>query len=83
MAANLLIDALVGSIPIAGDWFDFGFKAHARNVALLQNWAADPRTTRRRSTGLLALLSVAVIVILAAVLGLITWAVIAALRHLH
>jgi len=36
MAGNIGIDALVGAIPIAGDLFDFGFKANARNVELLE-----------------------------------------------
>lgn len=35
MAANVLIDTLVGSIPIAGDFFDALFKANTRNMALL------------------------------------------------
>lgn len=36
MAANLGIDWLLGSIPLLGDLFDFAFKSHVRNVALLQ-----------------------------------------------
>lgn len=36
MVGNIGIDALVGAIPIAGDLFDFGFKANARNVDLLE-----------------------------------------------
>ena len=36
MFLNLAIDMLVGAIPILGDLFDFGFKANARNLALLE-----------------------------------------------
>ena len=36
MAANVLIDILVGAIPVLGDLFDVGFKANTRNVRLLQ-----------------------------------------------
>lgn len=36
MAVNLLVDWLVGSIPILGDLFDFAFKSHRRNLALLK-----------------------------------------------
>ncbi|MCF6429725.1 DUF4112 domain-containing protein [Leisingera sp. MMG026] len=36
MAANIGIDALVGTIPLAGDLFDIGWKANTRNVALLR-----------------------------------------------
>jgi hypothetical protein len=38
MVLNLLLDAGVGSIPIAGDLFDFAFKANIRNERLLMQW---------------------------------------------
>ncbi|CAN5597707.1 hypothetical protein BH09PLA1_BH09PLA1_28180 [soil metagenome] len=36
MIANLLIDAVGGSIPIVGDLFDISFKANLKNLALLE-----------------------------------------------
>ena len=36
MAANVGIDLAVGSIPVAGDLFDFAFKANRRNIELLK-----------------------------------------------
>jgi hypothetical protein len=36
MLVNLGIDTAVGVIPLAGDIFDFAFRANQRNVALLQ-----------------------------------------------
>jgi hypothetical protein len=36
MLLNLGIDAAVGAIPLAGDVFDFAFRANRRNVDLLQ-----------------------------------------------
>jgi hypothetical protein len=35
MAANVLIDLAVGTIPLVGDVFDAGFKANTRNLKLL------------------------------------------------
>jgi hypothetical protein len=35
MLLNLGVDALVGAIPLAGDLFDFVFKANEKNVKLL------------------------------------------------
>jgi hypothetical protein len=35
MAANVLIDLAVGTIPMLGDLFDAGFKANTRNLKLL------------------------------------------------
>ena len=34
MVANVLIDYLVGLVPIFGDLFDFAFKANRRNAQL-------------------------------------------------
>jgi hypothetical protein len=36
MLMNLGIDAAVGSIPLAGDLFDFAFQANRKNVELLR-----------------------------------------------
>lgn len=41
MAANILLDWLIGAIPIAGDIFDVAFRANARNLALLRAALAD------------------------------------------
>lgn len=36
MAFNIFIDALIGSIPLAGDLFDVAFKANQRNMRLMR-----------------------------------------------
>lgn len=36
MIFNILIDALVGSIPILGDIFDVAFKANQKNLRLMR-----------------------------------------------
>lgn len=36
MFFNLWIDAVLGSVPVIGDAFDFMFKANRRNLALLE-----------------------------------------------
>lgn len=38
MVGNAALDGVVGSVPVVGDLFDFAFKSHQRNAALL---AAD------------------------------------------
>src|ERR1051325_4554924 len=35
MLSNIALDALIGTVPIFGDIFDFVFKAQTRNLALL------------------------------------------------
>jgi len=36
MYGNYALDLTIGIIPFVGDLFDFGFKAHRRNIRLLQ-----------------------------------------------
>ena len=43
MTLNILIDALVGSIPILGDIFDVAFKANQRNMKLMREHYIDGR----------------------------------------
>jgi hypothetical protein len=43
MVLNIVIDSLVGSIPILGDIFDVAFKANQRNLALMQQHYVEGR----------------------------------------
>src|SRR5215212_1415500 len=60
MLANIAIDALIGMVPVAGDLFDFAFKAQTRNLALLDAYLATPHKTARRSRLGLILISIAI-----------------------
>jgi hypothetical protein len=40
MIGNVAVDFLVGEVPIVGDIFDFAFKAHIRNLRMLEKWVA-------------------------------------------
>jgi hypothetical protein len=42
MLGNLLVDAAVGAVPVAGDLADVYFKAHRRNLKLLQSTIGEP-----------------------------------------
>ena len=48
MLANVLIDTVLGSVPVIGDLFDFGWQANIRNVELLER-AISSRELWRRS----------------------------------
>lgn len=43
MVMNVLIDTLIGSIPLLGDVFDVAFKANIRNVQLMHEHYAEDR----------------------------------------
>jgi hypothetical protein len=75
MGLNVLVETVVGVVPLVGDLFDFAFKANARNVRLLRQHAATPDKARRgsrlvvASAGLVALaVIVAIVLVIAAVL---------------
>src|SRR5207253_1491074 len=36
MAGNLLLDWLIGEVPLIGDFFDAAFKANLKNLAILE-----------------------------------------------
>ena len=42
MVGNLLLDFLVGIVPVVGDFFDALFRAHQRNLRLLQKELGEP-----------------------------------------
>ncbi|SET73939.1 protein of unknown function [Marinobacter segnicrescens] len=39
---NILLDAVVGSVPVLGDAFDFVYKANLRNARILREELGDP-----------------------------------------
>lgn len=42
MAGNILLETIVGTVPMAGDVFDAAWKANARNVKLLESYLEVP-----------------------------------------
>jgi hypothetical protein len=80
MALNALIDAGLGAIPIAGDVFDFAWKATEWNMALLERHAMPGR--RASSFDYVFVIVCTLVVGLAALLPIvIIWLGIAWLRH--
>lgn len=47
MSLNILINQLIGIIPVAGDAFSFWFKSNARNHELIKEHMHAPRLSRR------------------------------------
>ncbi len=47
MSLNILINEIVGIVPIVGDAFSFWFKSNARNYRLIKEHRAAPRVSRR------------------------------------
>lgn len=75
MAFNILLDTIVGAIPIIGNIFDFAYKSNERNVALLRSHYAEGRH-QGSGKGLAVLLLLGFLV----VFGLVAWGTVALLR---
>jgi hypothetical protein len=70
MTLNILVDLLLGSIPFVGDIFDVFWKAHRKNVELLQRHVeASPNAGKklRRTDRIFVALLIGVIVLVLAV----------------
>jgi hypothetical protein len=68
MALNILLDTVVGAIPIIGNVFDFAYKSNERNVALLRRHYAEGRH-QGSGKGLVVLVLLAFLT----VAGLLAW----------
>lgn len=69
MMGNVMIETVIGSIPVAGDLFDAAFKANSRNLALLARYQLDPIRSRRSSrlfvVGFFLMLAICVVLMIA------------------
>lgn len=70
MMGNVALDAVMGVVPIAGDLFDFGYKANRRNVEMLKKYYADGKA-KPSAKWSLALLGILFFILFA----LLIWAI--------
>jgi len=49
MSLNILLNELIGIVPVVGDAFSFWFKSNARNYQIIKNHTAAPGAAPRRS----------------------------------
>lgn len=75
MLFNVALDVLIGSIPLVGDIFDFGWKANVRNVRLIQRFVMEPDEVRRESNWRVGWVSVASSIVVLIVIVLLIWMV--------
>jgi hypothetical protein len=80
MLLNLAIDTLGGAIPVLGDIWDFLFRAHARNLALLRARSRDGEIRSRPSDVLVLIAAVLLFLAALAVPVIVVVAVVRALR---
>lgn len=73
MFLNIVVDLMVGFIPLLGDVFDIGWKANLRNADILDELEQNPEKLEQKSRWLLWLLLIVFIVIIAGIFVLIGW----------
>ena len=73
MVLNVLIDSAVGVIPVVGDLFDFGWKANAWNLALLERHAMPGRRPTSFDYVFVILCTVVVLAVAAIPIILLVW----------
>jgi hypothetical protein len=78
MLLNLALDAAIGAVPIAGDIADFAFKANAKNLALLEARHSTGRATPRDWLAVLGAVAA-----FAAVIGLVSYALVSLVRAIR
>ncbi len=84
MSLNILINEVVGIIPIAGDAFSFWFKSNARNYELLKRHTAAPRRASGSDWLFVGFVLAALVLILVVSLAVSFWlleALASAFRH--
>ena len=69
MIMNVLLDALIGSIPLLGDLFDFAFRANTRNMKLMQQHYREGRHRGSAWKVIVPVLIILLVVIIAIIWG--------------
>ena len=86
MMLNVLLETLIGTIPVLGDLFDFAWKANERNMALLEaqlQRAPARGSSRRRLTMASAMLLIGFALILVLLIALAVKLVLALVAALN
>jgi hypothetical protein len=73
MLFNVIIDTVLGIVPIAGDLFDFAWKANDMNIALLERHAYEERRATAGDWAFVLGLTILLVVIAALPLLLTVW----------
>jgi hypothetical protein len=81
MGMNIVIDTVVGAVPVLGDAFDVTWRANRKNVELLERYIGAPVKTRRSSVAVVIGVLVAVATVIIAVAAGTVWLFTKLLHH--
>lgn len=67
MAFNVLVDYVVGTVPVVGDLFDFYFKANRKNYQLMKEYYdKNPQAAKKSSNTLSIAVAIGLVMLLGA-----------------
>jgi hypothetical protein len=70
MIGNVVLESVIGVIPVLGDLFDFAFKANRRNLALMEQYFVNEQPVRRGSRARVLLVMAIALALLAVLMFL-------------
>jgi hypothetical protein len=71
MSINILVDSIIGPIPVIGHVFDFYFKSNTRNLRLMQEYFVEGKHQGSGKNTIIIALIVLVLILALLVYGLI------------
>lgn len=75
MFMNIMVDLIIGVIPVLGDLFDVAWKANLRNARLIEKLEENPEKIGKESTVFMWILFTVLVLILIGVVIAIGWIV--------
>ncbi len=63
MVLNILLEGLVGTIPVVGDWFDFAWKANVKNIELIEAHLSVAQESKKANRWFIFLLVVGILIV--------------------
>ena len=73
VAFNILLDTLLGIIPVLGDIFDIFHKANSKNLKLIMNYVSGDQATKREVNQKATYAAIAIAVCVVLIIVLIRW----------
>lgn len=73
MVSNILLETLIGTVPVVGDLFDAAWKANIRNMELLETHLDAPTSDKKADTLFIVLLLGGLILAVFAIVGVGIW----------
>jgi uncharacterized membrane protein len=70
MIGNVMVDTIVGEIPLLGDLFDVGFQSNIRNVSLIERHVHRPAAAKAQSRRVLVGLGIALLALLVGIVAM-------------